>query len=68
MRRVDARHAEAGGVLGERDRVTPLVGGSVHRLAAPAIGWVQIATADADRVPAGPWMAWHEDGLRPPPS
>ena len=42
-------------------------GGSVHRLGAPEIGWVTVETADPQRVPAGPWMAWHEDGLRPPP-
>jgi len=43
------------------------LGGSVHRLAAPEIGWIEIATADAERIPSGPWMAWHEDGLTPPP-
>lgn len=43
------------------------LGGSVHRLAAPEIGWIEIATADAERIPSGPWLAWHEDGLTPPP-
>jgi GMP synthase-like glutamine amidotransferase len=43
------------------------LGGSVHRLAAPEIGWIEIATADDERLPSGPWMAWHEDGLTPPP-
>ena len=43
------------------------LGGSVHRLASPEIGWVEVDSVDAERVPAGPWIAWHEDGLRPPP-
>jgi GMP synthase-like glutamine amidotransferase len=43
-------------------------GGSVHRLDAPEIGWVTVETDDAERVAPGPWLAWHEDGLRPPPA
>jgi GMP synthase-like glutamine amidotransferase len=39
----------------------------VHRLQTPEIGWVRVASADEARVPPGPWMAWHEDGLTPPP-
>jgi GMP synthase-like glutamine amidotransferase len=26
-----------------------------------------VETADDDRLPAGPWMSWHEDGITPPP-
>jgi GMP synthase-like glutamine amidotransferase len=43
------------------------LGGSVHRLPAPEIGWIEVETADAERIPPGPWLAWHEDGLTPPP-
>jgi GMP synthase-like glutamine amidotransferase len=43
------------------------LGGAVHRLAEPEVGWVQIETADADRLPAGPWLAWHEDRIELPP-
>jgi GMP synthase-like glutamine amidotransferase len=42
-------------------------GGSVYRLDTPEIGWVEVATADAARVPAGPWLAWHEDRMTAPP-
>jgi GMP synthase-like glutamine amidotransferase len=35
--------------------------------AAPEIGWIEVETSDAERIPSGPWMAWHEDGLEPPP-
>jgi GMP synthase-like glutamine amidotransferase len=40
------------------------LGGSVHRLPRPEIGWV---TVDSQRLPRGPWMAWHEDGFTLPP-
>jgi GMP synthase-like glutamine amidotransferase len=40
------------------------LGGSVHRLDRPEIGWV---TVDSERLPAGPWFAWHEDGFTLPP-
>jgi GMP synthase (glutamine-hydrolysing) len=43
------------------------LGGSVHRLAKPEIGWVTVDSADAERLPSGPWMAWHEDGFTLPP-
>lgn len=39
------------------------LGGCVHRLPAPEVGWVTVETADADHVPPGPWLAWHEDGI-----
>jgi GMP synthase-like glutamine amidotransferase len=43
------------------------LGGTVHRLAKPEIGWVEVETRDTDRLPTGPWMAWHEDGFTLPP-
>ena len=43
------------------------LGGCVRRLERPEVGWVTVDTADAERLPAGPWMAWHEDGFTLPP-
>jgi GMP synthase-like glutamine amidotransferase len=43
------------------------LGGCVHRLSTPEVGWVTVASNDSDRIPAGPWMAWHEDGFTLPP-
>ncbi|WP_320672107.1 type 1 glutamine amidotransferase [Patulibacter defluvii] len=42
-------------------------GGRVTRLPQPEIGLVDIDSADADRVPGGPWIAWHEDVVSLPP-
>ena len=39
----------------------------MHRLPKPEVGWVTVETRDPDRLPAGPWMAWHEDGFTLPP-
>jgi GMP synthase-like glutamine amidotransferase len=43
------------------------LGGCVHRLERAELGWVTIDSADAEHVPAGPWLAWHEDGFTLPP-
>ena len=46
-------------------------GGRARRLRAPArapeVGWVTVDTADAEHLPAGPWLAWHEDRFTLPP-
>jgi GMP synthase-like glutamine amidotransferase len=39
-----------------------VLGGRVHRAAAPELGWLEaIDTDDPERVPTGPWLAWHFD-------
>jgi GMP synthase-like glutamine amidotransferase len=43
------------------------LGGCVHRLPTPEVGWVRVTSHDTDRIPEGPWMAWHEDGFTLPP-
>jgi GMP synthase-like glutamine amidotransferase len=43
------------------------LGGRVHKLQTPEVGWVTVTSNDTDRVPEGPWMAWHEDCLTLPP-
>ena len=66
------RAADAGGVpvLGicfGAQALSAALGGGVHKLTAPEVGWVTVTTDDTDRIPAGPWMAWHEDGFTLPP-
>jgi GMP synthase-like glutamine amidotransferase len=39
----------------------------VLRLPRPEIGWVQIESEDPERIPAGPWLEWHEDAIELPP-
>jgi GMP synthase-like glutamine amidotransferase len=43
------------------------LGGSVTAAPEPEIGFVQVDTADAELVPAGPWTAFHLDVLTAPP-
>jgi GMP synthase-like glutamine amidotransferase len=43
------------------------LGGRVERLPAPELGWIDVETVDDQRVPVGPWLAWHEDHITPPP-
>jgi GMP synthase-like glutamine amidotransferase len=43
------------------------LGGCVRRLERPEVGWVTVETADAEHLPAGPWLAWHEAGFTLPP-
>ena len=42
------------------------LGGAVQRMAAPEIGWIEIASAD-DEVPVGPWAHFHYEVLEVPP-
>ncbi|PTL60096.1 hypothetical protein C7Y72_10790 [Paraconexibacter algicola] len=43
------------------------LGGAVHRLDRPQVDWVTLASADPQAVPPGPWLAFHEDAVTPPP-
>lgn len=43
------------------------LGGGVHRLDAPQVGWISVHTADPQALPQGPWLSWHEDAVTPPP-
>jgi GMP synthase-like glutamine amidotransferase len=43
------------------------LGGCVRRLETPEVGWVTVTSNDTDRIPEGPWMAWHEDCFTLPP-
>jgi GMP synthase-like glutamine amidotransferase len=42
------------------------LGGSVQRLTAPEPEWIKIDTREPGRLPPGPWLALHEDGITPP--
>jgi len=43
------------------------LGGGVHRLDAPQIGWISVPSTDPQALPDGPWLSWHEDAVTPPP-
>ncbi len=67
LRAADAAGLPVLGICFGAQALATALGGAVHRLPTPEIGWVRVASADESRVPPGPWMAWHEDGLTPPP-
>lgn len=43
-----------------------VLGGTVCRASRPEIGWRLLATDDPVRIPAGPWVLWHEDRFTAP--
>jgi len=43
------------------------LGGAVRRAARPELGWVRVGTRAPETVEDGPWFAWHDDELIPPP-
>jgi GMP synthase-like glutamine amidotransferase len=43
-----------------------VLGGTVHRLDTPELGWYDVDSADAG-VPSGPWLQWHYSGFECPP-
>ena len=42
------------------------LGGGRRRAAVPEIGWVEVASSCGGVCP-GPWFAWHDDVIDPPP-
>jgi GMP synthase-like glutamine amidotransferase len=67
LRAADAAGVPVLGICFGAQTLAAALGGSVHRLERPEVGWVRVDSLDADRLPAGPWLAWHEDGFTLPP-
>jgi GMP synthase-like glutamine amidotransferase len=67
LRAADAAATPVLGICFGAQALAAALGGCVRRLAKPELGWVTIDTVDADRVPAGPWLSWHEDHFTLPP-
>ncbi len=44
-----------------------VLGGQVQRARHREIGWRRVHSTDPRRVPPGPWLQWHEDGMTAPP-
>ncbi|WP_354699329.1 hypothetical protein DSM112329_05042 [Paraconexibacter sp. AEG42_29] len=44
------------------------LGGRVHRMPAPQVGWIRTPSIDIQALPSGPWLSWHEDAVLPPPN
>jgi GMP synthase-like glutamine amidotransferase len=43
-----------------------VLGGTVHRLETPELGWYEVDSTDRG-VPRGPWLQWHYSGFECPP-
>ena len=67
LRAADAATLPVLGICFGAQALALALGGCVHRNPAPEVGWVTVETNDAEHVPAGPWLAWHEDGFTLPP-
>ena len=67
LRAADAAALPVLGICFGAQALAAALGGCVHRARTPELGWVTVETADAEHVPAGPWMAWHEDRFTLPP-
>lgn len=44
------------------------LGGRVHRMPAAQVGWIRTPSTDIQALPSGPWLAWHQDAVLPPPN
>jgi GMP synthase-like glutamine amidotransferase len=67
LRSADAAGTPVLGICFGAQALSAALGGSVHKLDTPEVGWVTVESNDAERVPPGPWMAWHEDAFTLPP-
>jgi len=67
LRAADAACLPVLGICFGAQALTAALGGRVRRLPQPEIGWIELETADAERLPAGPWIIWHEDVCELPP-
>lgn len=67
LRAADAAALPVLGICFGAQALAAALGGCVRRLPKPELGWVTVESNDIDRVPAGPWLAWHEDHFTLPP-
>ncbi|WP_372790453.1 type 1 glutamine amidotransferase [Paraconexibacter sp.] len=67
LRRAALRGVPILGICFGAQALATALGGGVHRLDRPQIGWSTVTTSDPQALPAGPWLSWHEDAVSPPP-
>ncbi len=67
LRRADEADVAILGVCFGGQALARALGGHVAPLDRPEVGWLALDTDDPALVPAGPFLAWHNDGFSPPP-
>jgi GMP synthase-like glutamine amidotransferase len=67
LRAADAAALPVLGICFGAQALAAALGGSVRRNPEPEVGWITVESNDAEHVPCGPWLAWHEDGFTLPP-
>jgi GMP synthase-like glutamine amidotransferase len=67
LRAADAAALPVLGICFGAQALAAALGGCVRKLDTPELGWVTVETNDTDRLPAGPWLEWHEDSFTLPP-
>ena len=67
LRRADDADVAILGVCFGGQALARALGGHVAPLERPEIGWLALDTDEPELVPQGPFVAWHNDGFRPPP-
>jgi len=66
LRQADAAGVPVLGICFGAQALCAALGGRVETMPHPEIGWQAASTADADLVPAGPWLDFHGDRCLPP--
>jgi GMP synthase-like glutamine amidotransferase len=67
LRAADAAAVPILGICFGAQALAAALGARVYRLPEPEIAWIEVETLDEERIPAGPWIAWHEDAFELPP-
>ncbi len=62
-----ARGTPVLGVCFGAQLLAQVLGGTVAKAPRAEIGWRLLDTIDPARIPAGPWLDWHEDAFTCPP-
>lgn len=66
LRQADTAGVPVLGICFGAQALCAALGGRVEEMPHPEIDWQVIRTADADLVPAGPWLDFHNDRCLPP--
>ena len=67
LRAADSAEVPVLGLCFGAQALAAALGARVYRLPKAETGWIEVETLDPERVPSGPWLAWHTDGFELPP-